>query len=92
MRLLCGEGWEVVGIDNDMRAQFFGPQGTTRPVVEDLRRDFRSYRHLQLDIRDRQGIRDLFELERPNFSGGGESQYTLPSPPESSPPAEPNEQ
>ena len=22
--VLCREGWDVVGIDNDMRAQFFG--------------------------------------------------------------------
>ena len=35
-RVLCREGWDVVGIDNDMRAQFFGPEGTTRPVVEEL--------------------------------------------------------
>ena len=24
VRVLSREGWEVVGIDNDMRAQFFG--------------------------------------------------------------------
>jgi len=36
VRALCREGWDVVGIDNDMRAQFFGSQGTTRLVVEEL--------------------------------------------------------
>jgi FlaA1/EpsC-like NDP-sugar epimerase len=24
VRTLCREGWDIVGIDNDMRAQFFG--------------------------------------------------------------------
>ena len=67
VRLLCGEGWEVVGIDNDMRSQFFGPQGSTHAVVDSLRQEFRDYRHVALDIRDRQGVRDLFERERPQF-------------------------
>src|SRR5262245_14400831 len=66
-RLLCREGWQVLGVDNDMRRQFFGEQGTTMPVIEDLMRTIPNYRHLQLDIRDRQGIRDLFEAERPEF-------------------------
>ena len=66
-RLLCREGWQVAGVDNDMRSQFFGPQGTTGPVVKDLLREFSGYRHHAIDIRDRQAIRDLFERERPQF-------------------------
>lgn len=64
---LCGEGWEVVGVDNDMRARFFGPQGATTPVVDHLLARHRSYRHAALDIRDRSGVRELFERERPEF-------------------------
>lgn len=67
VRLLAGQGWEVVGVDNDMRSRFFGPQGTTRPVVQDLIASFPAYRHLDLDICNRQGIRDLLERERPRF-------------------------
>jgi CDP-paratose 2-epimerase len=66
-RVLCREGWDVVGIDNDMRAEFFGPEGTTRPVVEELLASLPSYRHLPLDIRDRQGVRTLLRHERPDF-------------------------
>jgi CDP-paratose 2-epimerase len=66
-RLLDREGWEVVGVDNDMRSWFFGAQGTTGPVVDDLVRTLRGYRHMNLDIRDRQRIRHLFEQERPNL-------------------------
>jgi CDP-paratose 2-epimerase len=66
-RVLCREGWDVVGIDNDMRAQFFGPEGTTRPVVDDLIATLPSYRHFPMDIRDRQKVRDLFRHERPDF-------------------------
>jgi CDP-paratose 2-epimerase len=67
VRLLCAEGWRVIGIDNDMRQTFFGPGGTTRPVVKELAKALRNYKHLDLDIRDRQAIRDLFQRERPNF-------------------------
>ena len=67
VRMLASEGWEVVGIDNDMRQQFFGPQGTTVQNVEWLRQTQPRYRHFALDIRDRQAIRELFEAERPQF-------------------------
>jgi len=67
VRLLASEGWSVVGVDNDMRQQFFGAAGTTRPVVEELVRTLPSYRHTALDIRERQAVRDLFQAERPDF-------------------------
>src|SRR5579884_2963560 len=66
-RLLCEQQWEVVGVDNDLRSWFFGERGSTRAEAERLKADFRSYRHFALDIRDRQGVRDLFERERPDF-------------------------
>ena len=67
VRMLCEQGWDVVGVDNDMRREFFGDQGTTRPVVEDLRSSLPGYRHVGLDIRNREGVRDLFRDERPEF-------------------------
>jgi CDP-paratose 2-epimerase len=66
-RLLCTEGWHVVGIDNDMRRWFFGEAGSTALIVKGLQENYRSYRHAAIDIRDRQAIRDLFKSERPNF-------------------------
>jgi CDP-paratose 2-epimerase len=50
-----------------MRAQFFGHEGTTRPVVEELIGTLPRYRHHALDIRDRPGVRDLLRHERPDF-------------------------
>ena len=67
VRQLAAAGWDVVGIDNDMRRQFFGTQGTTLPVVQELEAALPRYRHLPLDIRDRQAIRQVFESERPQF-------------------------
>ena len=28
-RMLAGQGWDVLGIDNDLRQYFFGPSGST---------------------------------------------------------------
>ncbi|HUK18798.1 MAG TPA: NAD-dependent epimerase/dehydratase family protein [Bryobacteraceae bacterium] len=67
VRQLAAAGWEVAGIDNDMRRQFFGEQGTTRPVIEELRATLPRYRHLPIDIRNRQAVRDVFQNERPQF-------------------------
>jgi CDP-paratose 2-epimerase len=67
VRLLCQNGWDVVGIDNDMRRWFFGEAGSTAPVVKELREKYSSYRHAAIDIRDRQRVRELFEKERPDF-------------------------
>jgi CDP-paratose 2-epimerase len=67
VRQLSAEGWEVIGIDNDMRRQFFGEQGTTRPVVQELQANLPHYRHAAIDIRDRQAVREVFEKERPKF-------------------------
>jgi CDP-paratose 2-epimerase len=67
-RLMAADGWTVVGIDNDMRQEFFGPAGTTRPNVESLLREFpNNYRHIAVDIRDRARVRELLDEERPDF-------------------------
>ena len=59
VRLLSSEGWDVVGIDNDMRQTFFGPMGSTAANAAHLIATCPGYRHLNIDIRDRQAIRDL---------------------------------
>lgn len=67
VRHLCSDGWDVTGVDNDMRAEFFGAGATTRPTVDILKEKFSNYRHKPVDIRDRQVIRKIFEDERPDF-------------------------
>jgi len=59
-----GRGDEVIGIDNNMRREFFGPAGDTTWNLERLRRVTRSFRFYPLDIRDRRGIDELFRGNR----------------------------
>ena len=54
VRHFAALGLDVVGIDNDMRAQFFGPEASTAWNVQRLRDELGSrYTHCDEDIRDR---------------------------------------
>ena len=56
-----GEGFDVVGIENDMRAQFFGPESSTSHVTERLVSAYPSeFRWKNADIRDAETIDRIF--------------------------------
>ena len=67
VRLFAEQHWRVTGIDNNMREQFFGPQGSTRAVQAALEQTIAAYRYFDVDIRDRQAVRDLMCEERPDL-------------------------
>jgi CDP-paratose 2-epimerase len=60
-------GWRVDGVDNNMRADFFGPHGDTTWNLERLRATTRRFEHHDLDIRDREGIARLVAEARPQL-------------------------
>ena len=56
----AAQGFDVVGVDNDMRGYFFGPASSTQWNRQRLESTVRGYRHADLDIRDEAGIGQLF--------------------------------
>ncbi|MFM7845413.1 MAG: NAD-dependent epimerase/dehydratase family protein [Planctomycetota bacterium] len=60
VRMFSQRGWEVVGIDNDMRSVFFGAEASTRWSRQSLQAAVRGYRHHDVDIRDQQAIHAIF--------------------------------
>ncbi|MFI5184704.1 MAG: NAD-dependent epimerase/dehydratase family protein, partial [Vicinamibacteria bacterium] len=60
VRVFAQRGLTVVGIDNDMRSVFFGPEGSTQWQRETLERSIPGYRHVDADIRDEAAIRREF--------------------------------
>jgi CDP-paratose 2-epimerase len=50
----------IVGIDNNMRQEFFGEEASTDWVVNDLSSRLDNYRHVAIDIRDNDAIQKLF--------------------------------
>lgn len=45
-------GWDVVGVDNDMRKYFFGEEASTSWMIRRLGDELTNYRHVDADIRD----------------------------------------
>jgi len=60
-------GAHVVGVDNNMRAVFFGADGDTRWNQQRLVAKLQNFRHRELDIRDRLGVLRLIEDEVPDL-------------------------
>lgn len=53
-------GYDVIGLENDMRAQFFGASASTAPTSERLQKSFAEYHSVDLDIRDADGVMAVF--------------------------------
>jgi nucleoside-diphosphate-sugar epimerase len=64
VRRFASDGARVIGIDNDMRANFFGVEASTKKTRDDLIANFRDYEHHDLDIRDATAVMDLFKQQR----------------------------
>src|SRR5581483_2141619 len=62
----CRAGWQVHGVDNNMRANFFGPAGDTRWNQRRLQALHPEFRHHELDIRDRAGVDALLATLKPD--------------------------
>lgn len=60
-------GWEVHGIDNNMRREFFGPDGDTTWNLERLREKTQRFTHHDLDIRQREAILAIMRDHRPDL-------------------------
>lgn len=61
-------GYDVVGVENDMRAYFFGPDASTSPRTEELLERYPdSFRSLEIDIRDADAIDRLFVESAPDL-------------------------
>lgn len=56
----ASRGFDVVGIDNDMRRTFFGDTASTAWVRSELERSHPRHRHVDIDIRDRTAVEALF--------------------------------
>lgn len=52
VRFFAAEGFDIVGIDNDMRRAFFGEEASTAWSRQRLEIEVQNYRHVDGDIRD----------------------------------------
>lgn len=62
----ANRGASVHGVDNNMREEFFGPQGSTRWNQQRLQSSLSNFHHHELDIRDRSAVLSLVKELRPD--------------------------
>jgi CDP-paratose 2-epimerase len=60
VRQFVEAGFDVIGLDNDMRAEFFGRDASTRPVTKALVAAHREFRPHEIDIRDGDAVDRIF--------------------------------
>jgi CDP-paratose 2-epimerase len=65
VRHFVEQGFLVVGLENDMRAAFFGPEASTAPTTRRLEQAYpEAFRSLDVDIRDRDTVERVVEEHR----------------------------
>jgi len=67
VRHLVESGWDVIGLECDLRAEFFGPEASTAPVSSELDESYDEFRWLKTDIRDTEAVDRAFASEGSNI-------------------------
>ncbi|HEY7004466.1 MAG TPA: NAD-dependent epimerase/dehydratase family protein [Gaiellaceae bacterium] len=60
VKFFAETGYEVIGIENDMRARFFGSDASTQRTTDLLTRLYPAFRSEAIDIRDEDGVDRIF--------------------------------
>ena len=55
------KGFNIIGIDNDMRAYFFGKDASTSWVTDSLKKSLKNFQHFNADIRDFEELDKIFK-------------------------------
>ena len=55
-----GRGFEIIGIDNDMQAYFFGDAASTKWNTSQLQQTLPGFKHHNVDIRDYEALKKIF--------------------------------
>ena len=53
VRFFSAKGFKVIGIDNNFRAHFFGKNGDTSWVKNQLKEKLKNFNHYNCDVRDK---------------------------------------
>lgn len=61
VRYFSQKGFNVIGIDNNMREYFFGKEASTEWSCANLQKELDNYTHFSVDIRNEQEINEIFD-------------------------------
>jgi CDP-paratose 2-epimerase len=69
VRFFASMGFQVVGIENDMRQYFFGKEASTKWKLDELESQFKNFKNENVDIRDLPGLRRVFSDRGQDIAG-----------------------
>ena len=68
VNFFCKKGFDVVGIDNDLRKFFFGKDGTTLWMEKKLLKKNKNFKAINLDIRNYNSLEKIFKKYKKKIS------------------------
>ena len=68
VNFFCKKGFDVIGIDNNLRKFFFGNEGSTLDVKKKLISKNKNFKSFNIDIRNYLGLEKIFKKYRKNIS------------------------
>jgi CDP-paratose 2-epimerase len=61
VRSFAEKGFDIAGVDNNMRAYYFGLEASTDLIRGSLEQEYERYHHYSLDIRDYKALESVFQ-------------------------------
>ena len=61
VKFFCEKGFNVVGVDNDMRSYFFGEEASTKWVLKELLDSYLNFQNQAIDIRNADQLNNVFK-------------------------------
>ena len=68
VNFFCDKGFDVIGIDNNLRKYFFGQDGSTLWVKKNLQKRNKKFNHYNLDIRNLAALEKIFKRYKNKIS------------------------
>ena len=68
VNFFCDKGFNVVGIDNNLRKFFFGKDGSTQWIKNKLLKRNKNFINFNFDIRNKNGVEKIFKKYKKNIS------------------------
>ena len=61
VRFFASKGFDIIGIDNNLRSEFFGKDGDTNWIKNNLIKFHKNYTHKNIDIRNYSALEKIFK-------------------------------
>ena len=67
VKFFSNKGFDIIGIDNNLRKLFFGNEASTNKIKNDLLRDFKRFKNFNVDIRNYSALEKIYRKYRKYF-------------------------